>query len=91
MLTPERTKRFRKNFKLCMKRGYDVSAFEEVYDLLIEEKPLPERCRNHKLHGKFADYWECHVKSDWLLIYRYDYKRQVITFEDTGTHSDLFK
>jgi len=88
VLQVDQTKRFQKSFARCVKRGYDVAAFEEIYDLLVEEKPLPERCRNHKLHGKFADYWECHIKFDWVLIYRYE--PQTIIFEDTGTHSDLF-
>jgi mRNA interferase YafQ len=31
---------------------------------------------------------ECHVESDWLLIYKLDEAR--IVFERTGTHADLF-
>ena len=90
MLHPHRTKRFRKNVELCAKRGYDMTLLKNVMNLLAYELPLPRRCQPHKLHGEFAGCWECHIKSDWLLIYRYDYQKQQIFFEDTGTHADLF-
>ena len=32
---------------------------------------------------------DCHIESDWLLVYKIDDKR--IIFERMGTHSDLFK
>jgi len=91
MLRIVRTKRFDKNFALCVTRGYDTAAFEEVAELLYTEQPLPPRCKLHKLSGKFDGCWDCHIKFDWVLIYRYDKKHKSIIFEDTGTHSDLFK
>ena len=90
MLKPVRTKKFDKSIALCKKRGYDMDLLKEVVKLLLEEKPLPERCCVHKLHGDLADCWDCHIKSDWVLIYRYDYPARKLIFEDTGTHSDLF-
>ena len=88
MLRIERTKRFRKNIKLCAKRGYDMTLLIDVTQTLIAQQPLPEHCHPHKLHGKYADYWECRIKPDWLLIYRFE--PQTIIFENTGTHADLF-
>jgi len=90
MLQPVYTKRFQKSVTRCVKRGYDIVLFKEVIRLLIEDKPLSSKYRPHKLTGEFASHWECHVKPDWLLIYRYDDARRQIIFEDTGTHSDLF-
>ena len=83
------TKRFKKSIALCEKRGLDIPLFDGVAKLLVEEKPLPYRCQPHKLTGDYAGSWECHIKPDWLLIYRYENEK--IIFEDTGTHSDLFK
>jgi len=45
--------------------------------------------RDHKLSGKLVGRRDCHIESDWVLIYRIE-GRQLI-FERTGTHSDLFK
>ena len=30
---------------------------------------LPDTFRPHKLTGIYANCWECHLKSDWLLIW----------------------
>ena len=90
MLNPSYSKRILKSIERCEKRGYDMLLLEDTANLLIEEKPLPFTCRPHKLIGNYAGFWECHIKFDWLLIYRYDYDNNEIIFEDTGTHSDLF-
>ena len=90
MLIPVYTKRFEKNISRCIKRGYDIELFKEIAVLLVEEMPLPPKCKVHKLIGEFANHWECHIKPDWLLIYRYDDVNKKVIFEDTGSHSDLF-
>jgi len=69
------------------KRGKDL---DEIYDIMISliwEEPLPERCREHKLHGDLDGFTECHVKGDWVITYIPG--DEVITFFRTGTHSDL--
>ncbi|MBQ3645399.1 MAG: type II toxin-antitoxin system mRNA interferase toxin, RelE/StbE family, partial [Synergistaceae bacterium] len=33
---------------------------------------------------------ECHVQSDWLLVYRIDNDEVKLLLLRTGTHSDLF-
>jgi len=44
--------------------------------------------RDHKLTGDWQGFRECHIESDWLLIYRVE--GDAITFVRTGTHADLF-
>ena len=78
---------FKKDLKLMQKRGKDL---DEIYDIMISliwEEPLPERCREHKLHGDLDGFTECHVKGDWVITYIPG--DEVITFFRTGTHSDL--
>jgi len=74
---------------MCVKRGYDLAKFRAVLNLLREDKPLPTRCRPHKLGGNYKGKWECHIEPDWLLIYQYDDKSVYLL--GTGTHSDLFR
>ncbi len=57
--------------------------------MIIEEQPLPDSYKDHKLIGNYADRRECHIEPDWLLIYYVT--KEMIIFERTGTHSDLFK
>ncbi|MBQ8806685.1 MAG: type II toxin-antitoxin system mRNA interferase toxin, RelE/StbE family, partial [Bacteroidaceae bacterium] len=40
--------------------------------------------------GKYAGIWECHIKPDWLLLWRQDNDKLVLLLLTTGTHSDIF-
>ncbi len=88
MLKPVYLRSFERELEKAKKRGLDISKIKGIMTDLINEKPLAEKHRNHKLKGNFVGYWECHVTPDWLLIYKKDDKH--IYFARTGTHSDLF-
>ena len=83
--------RFKKDLKIAEKRGLDLSDLEKVIILLAKKVPLPSFYRDHPLSGKFADFRECHIKADWLLIYSIDDEELELFLFRTGTHSDLFK
>lgn len=34
---------------------------------------------------------ECHLKSDWLLVYKYINDNLVLLLITTGSHSEIFK
>ena len=70
MLRPVYTKRFEKDVKLSKKRGKDLSKLKGVLVLLIGEKILAEKNRDHKLIGNFDGCRECHIEPDWLLVYK---------------------
>ena len=88
MLTADYTSRFKKDYKLAIKRNYDIALIDAVIVDLINEDPLDERYKDHPLAGDYEGCRECHIKPDWLLIYQVG--NGVIAFERTGTHSDLF-
>ncbi len=90
MLELVTTGQFRKDYKRVKKRGYDISLLEEVIDLLLNNQPLDERYRDHSLIGNYEGFRECHILSDWLLIYAVDKEQLILTASRTGTHSDLF-
>ena len=85
------SRRFKKDFKLCLKRGLNADDLETIAELLANDKSLPPNCRPHKLAGNYAGYHECHITPDWLLVYRLVDEDNAIIFERTGTHSDLFR
>lgn len=68
MLKVRYSAKFKKDFKLIVKRGYDISLFEEVLNVLREDKPLPEKYNDHALKGEYSEHRECHITPDWLLI-----------------------
>ena len=84
------TKQYKKSVKLCKKRGYNLALLEEVLSILEIKGKLPAKYKAHLLSGNFKDCWECHITSDWLLIWQQNDKELILLFLDTGTHSDLF-
>lgn len=44
----------------------------------------------NKLSGNHAGEWECHIGSDWLLIWEQNDTELTLLMLSTGTHSDLF-
>ena len=82
------SKQFKKDFKLAKKRGCNMSLLYTVMKKLENEEILDTEYNYHPLSGNYKGYLECHLESDWLLIYKID--GQDLYFVRTGTHSDLF-
>ncbi len=84
------SKRFEKDMKRCKKRGYNLSLVYGVIQLLSETGALPPTYHPHKLSGTLEGLWECHIQSDWLLIWEQNDKELTLLFLQTGSHSDLY-
>jgi mRNA interferase YafQ len=90
MLTIKYQAAFKKDYKRIVKRGYDMRLLEKVIELLANQKPLPEKNRDHQLSGDYAGCRECHITPDWLLIYEVVDEELILYLTRTGSHSDLF-
>jgi mRNA interferase YafQ len=88
MLKPIHTRQFDKDVKRMLKRAKNLEKLKIIIRSLIEEQMIDSIHRDHKLMGNWKGRRECHIESDWLLIYKIEKNR--IIFERTGTHSDLF-
>lgn len=90
MYSVEYTNRFRKDLVRCQKQGKDIALIHSVISTLAQDGALPSKYRPHKLSGRYAGKWECHIQSDWLLVWEQhdDQLRMVMT--NTGSHSDIF-
>ncbi|MEQ9297194.1 MAG: type II toxin-antitoxin system YafQ family toxin [Cyclobacteriaceae bacterium] len=82
--------RFRRDYKLAMKRGLPESKLEEVLKILRQKGKLPSHYKQRKLKGKYAGLWECHIQPDWLLIWDQSDEIRLSSLIRTGSHSDLF-
>ncbi len=71
------------------KRGKNPEQLRQILQCLIAQQPLEARHRDHKLVGDYVGRRECHIRLDWLVIYRI--AEDSILFERTGTHADLFR
>ena len=65
--------------------GRLVAALE----LLITDRPLPSRYRDHALSGNWSGHRDCHLWPNLLLIYGKP-SADVLRLVRLGSHSDLF-
>ncbi|MDD5483652.1 MAG: type II toxin-antitoxin system YafQ family toxin [Kiritimatiellae bacterium] len=89
MYTPVYTRQFEKDLKLAKRRGKNLEKFKIISRTLLAGQPLDLIHRDHRLVGNYIGRRDCHIESDWLLIYKID--NNLLIFERMGTHSDLFK
>lgn len=88
MLTPVRSRAFKRDVKRLEKRGKNVQKLAAVLRLLIEEQLLPPQLRDHPLRGSWEGFRDLHIEPDWLLVYRV--RGTDLELARTGTHADLF-
>lgn len=79
---------FKRDHRLCVRRGYNMKLLSAAVDTLRVPAALPPQNRVHSLTGNWAGYQECHIAPDWLLIYRVEGNE--LRLARTGTHADLF-
>lgn len=89
MRTLKTTSQFKKDYTRCKKRGLNMKLLKAVIDMLLADKPLDAKYKDHALSGRYSGFRECHVQPDWLLIYLADKDSLILTAVRTGTHSDL--
>jgi mRNA interferase YafQ len=88
MLAQTTSRQFERDYVKQFKRHKDLSKLKAVMRLIVEEKPLGRKHRDHPLTGNWTAYRDCHIEPDWLLIYKID--QNGVLFERTGSHADLF-
>ena len=82
------TNKFKKQYELMKKRGLKMALLDDIIIDLAQGKKLPAKNNDHDLRADYIGFRECHIQPDWLLIYYVE--EDVITFDSTGSHSDLF-
>jgi mRNA interferase YafQ len=85
------SKQFGKDYKKSIKKHLSLELLDVIILSISENKPLPVRCKVHKLEGEYKNSWECHIQPDWLLIWKKDEKYKTIQLIRTGTQSELFE
>jgi mRNA interferase YafQ len=80
---------FEKDIERLIKRNKDMEKLKSVVRSLVRGEKLDLIYRDHKLTGNYYECRDCHIESDWLLIYKCN--EDTLFLIRTGTHSDLFK
>jgi mRNA interferase YafQ len=92
MRTIEWTAAFKRDYKRTKApprhRGIEI-LLPAIAGLLADDKPLPEKHRDHALSGNWKGHRECHLKPDLLLIYKLP-DGNTVRFVRMGSHTELF-
>ena len=67
-----------------------MQELKTIIEKLAAGKKLEPKHRDHALAGNYMMFRECHIRPDWLLIYRINDEELELIAHRTGTHSDLF-
>jgi mRNA interferase YafQ len=90
MRAPVYSTRFKKDYKLCQKRGFAMQKLLATMRAFESEMPLSSQYKEHPLQGNYSGCMECHIEPDWLLVYQIDDEIKEVYFIRTGRHSDIF-
>lgn len=91
MRTIERTGQFKRDYKREAKGQHRLvldDALLAMLKLLIADKPVPAKYRDHSLSGDWTDHRDCHIKPDLVLIYRLP-DADTLQLVRMGSHSEL--
>ena len=83
------TNQFKKSINLSYTRNFNLNLLFKIVELLAQGKPLPEKNYAHQLKGQYVGIWECHIKPDWLLMWKEYRDKLVLLLLNTATHSDF--
>lgn len=61
MLALNSSTKFKKDYKMCMRRGYNLNLLQAIIGTLRIPAPLPYKNKDHGLSGNYASCRECHI------------------------------
>lgn len=83
------TSQFKRDYRLIKKQNKNLNKLKQVIEKLVSNHKLELKYKDHPLVGNFRGCRDCHVTSDWLLIYKKT--EDTLILQRTGSHSELFK
>jgi mRNA interferase YafQ len=92
MYNVHRSTQYNKDLKRIAYNKNLLDEVNKVVNLLAEnDNPLPAKYKDHQLKGNYAELRECHIRPDWLLVYKKDKEDLILLLIGTGSHSHLFE
>lgn len=88
MLEIIQSSQFKRDIKKAKKQNQDLDRLKSVIVLLAENQTLDDKYQDHLLTGNYKNFRECHIKPNWLLIYKIDNNELLLA--RLGSHSELF-
>ena len=66
-----------------------LDELKKIVELLVNDKPIPEKYCDHELKGNYKGIRELHLRPDDLLLYVKATGEKVVLMA-LGSHSELF-
>lgn len=83
------TSQFKKDYKAAIRSHPDINLLDKIIMNLANQEELDPKYKDHPLSGNWKSFIECHIKADWLLIYKIESDKLILTLARTGSHSNL--
>ena len=85
------TTKFKSQLKKVLEQGKNSKELLEVVTKLANLEELEPKYKNHSLVNDktYRNCFECHIKPDWLLVYKYINNKLVLMLVATGSHSEI--
>ena len=85
------TSNFKNQLKKIIKQNKDTQILLEVVTKLANREELDSKYQNHSLINDktYRNCMECHLKPDWLLVYKYIDNNLILLLVATGSHSEI--
>lgn len=81
-----KTAGYKTDFHLAEKQHKPMVELETVIETLARGERPDRAYGDHALQGNFNDYRECHIRPDWVLVYKVDNANRKVTLCRLGTH-----
>ena len=90
MLDLRFTNQFKKDYKMALKRGYDMSEFEMIVNKLRNREKLDSKYKDHQLANNWKNHRDFHLHPDLVVIYCIKETEIILEMVRMGSHADLF-
>ena len=82
---------YKKDIKLARRRNLPEEELNDIVLKLANDVSLSAKNKDHALQGEFVGCRECHIRPDWLLIYRKtdNNELQILELVRTGNYRYL--
>ena len=84
------TSQFKRDLKRIKNNVSKREALKHILEILRTGGSIPPHYLPHKLTGNYRGCMECHIESDFLLIW-IDEESKTVTLVRLGSHSELFR
>ena len=89
MKSLSQTKQFARDVRRMCKQDKDLNKLRQLVQKLANRETLDPAHRDHPIHGEWKGSRDCHIESDWVLIYTMG--DASLRLERTGAQVDLFE